>query len=124
MNNILFPLRSILQLNTKLWLNCLEHVSDNIAWKRPSPDTNSLGFIALHLVDARYYLAAYAGLDIQNPYKEALAHVRSIEDLREQERPTVEQLRRDWRAVSDVVEQGLAALKAEDLHADSPQPFP
>ena len=69
MNPILKPLSSILSFNTRLFFNSLKEISEDNAVYRVSPNTNNVSFIALHVLDARYFLAKYIGIDIENPYE-------------------------------------------------------
>jgi hypothetical protein len=53
MNPAVRPLDVLLGLNTRLFMNCLEDVTDELAQRRVAADTNSLAFIGCHLVGAR-----------------------------------------------------------------------
>ena len=69
MNSQLSPLRSTLNLNTRLLLNVLDGVSDALAAKRPNEYTNNMAFITCHLIDARHFLAGYTGRSTEKPFK-------------------------------------------------------
>ena len=58
------PHHAVLRLNTRLFLNCMEGVDDAVAARRPGPETNGMGFLALHLLDARYYAFAHSNDNI------------------------------------------------------------
>ncbi len=60
-------LLSILDINTKLFRNCLNGVSDEVARRQPNPETSSVAFLACHVVDARDYLAQLLGIERQYP---------------------------------------------------------
>lgn len=115
---------SVLKLNTRLFLNCLDGVSNDMAWTRPNERTNSIGFIALHLVDARYYIADYLDIDLLNPYKEVFANVKRIEDLHRDQYPDIEELRTQWVTVAEALNQELPHVKKGQLQAESPFQFP
>ena len=73
--------RALAELNTKQWHNALEGVDEATAWKRPAPGTNSIGFLALHLVWARYSFARRLGLEVENPF--SALDPRNIDKLQE-----------------------------------------
>ena len=54
-------LASVLRMNTRLLLNCLQDVSEAHATQRPNERTNSIAFIACHVVDSRFFIARYLG---------------------------------------------------------------
>jgi uncharacterized damage-inducible protein DinB len=115
-------LASVLRLNTRLFMNCLEGVAEEKAIERPSGATNSLAFVACHLVDSRHYLARYLGLDEVNPLANVLADVTSIEDV--DELPPLGELKQAWRSVASVVEACVEGLSEEECRVPSRQRFP
>jgi deoxyribose-phosphate aldolase len=67
------PLLTALTLHTRLYANCLAGMSDEAASQRPSAQTNSAAFIAAHVADSRFFLAAVVGVTPANPLAERLA---------------------------------------------------
>ena len=123
MHPVVAPLLDTFRLNTRLFLNTLEGVDDAAARRRPNERTNSLAFVALHLVDSRHFLAGYLSAPAPaNPFAEMLAEVRSIDELAEI--PSLDEIRAAWRIVSAAVEARLAALGEDEIRAPSPQRFP
>ena len=117
-------LHALAELNTRLWTNCLRDVGEDLAWRRPTPRTNSLGFLALHLLDARYFLAAYLGLDAANPYQQLLDGIRSIQELPPDACVPLDAQRQRWQEVSRTLLEGLADVDEAKLAAPSPTSFP
>lgn len=113
---------SVIRLNTRLFLNCTEGVTDSLAVERPTDATNSLAFIACHVIDSRYFMAGFLGLELENPLTDLLGSARSVEDVREL--PGIARIRDWWSAVSKEVEACVADLRSEDLVRASPQRFP
>ena len=72
MNQIVMPLCTILKLNTRLFINCLEGVDEVTARKRPGDSTNNISYVACHILDSRYYLAKYLGRNVDNPLNQLL----------------------------------------------------
>lgn len=116
------PLDATLRLNTRLFLNCLDGLDDATGNARPNEHTNSIGFIAAHLVDARHLLARVLGIEAPPPYGGVLEMARSIDDVASV--PTLAETRTVWRAISDRVAGGLARLESDALDAPAPQRYP
>ena len=116
------PLVSTLRLNTRLLLNCLDGLDDTAGHARPNERTNSIGFIAAHLVDARHLLARVIGLEAAPPYGGALENARTIDDVPVV--PTLAETRAVWRDISERVEAHLPRLTAGALDAPAPQRYP
>jgi uncharacterized damage-inducible protein DinB len=121
MSDLIMSFFKILKLNTNLFNNCLDGVSDEIARMRVSNNTNNIAFIAVHVVDARYYLADYLGLTAENPFKD-FADIQSIKDVIDF--PAVDTLRSAWQTVSAALEKRFQVLTESELKAKSPEKFP
>ncbi len=122
MHDSLRSLNEQLELNSRLFLNCLDGADDDTALGRPGPDSNHMAYVACHIMDARYFLARLVGVDIENPYKELLDPVRSVDDL--EKYPPLDGIRSAWRQVSAILSERLPALSAGELGRESPQQFP
>jgi len=116
------PLHEIAVLNHRLFLNCLEDLDDAAARRRPSDDVNHIAFIALHVVDARYFLVRQMGGRAVSPFAELLKDVNRAADLRDP--PSVEAIRRAWCAVEAKLERRFAAQTREGLRKRSRLRFP
>lgn len=116
------PFYELLRLNTKLLANCLDGLDDEAARRRIDDRTNNIAFITCHLVDARYYLATYLGVQAVNPLKEVLEGLKSIEDFTEF--PLIREVLAAWEDVSGLLAERLQQLKPADLQAKSSQKFP
>ena len=121
MNGQVAPLNEMLKLSTRLFINALEGVDDDAARVRPTSDTNNMAFVALHVLDARAYLARFLGLDLRHPFT-GLEEVNTIDDMADY--PTVEDILSSWREVSELLHERLPALSSEDIAKESPQEFP
>lgn len=115
------PLHRTLRLNTRLYLNCLEGVDDDAARRRPDARTNSMAFIALHLVDSRHFLARMLGVEAHHPFAALLDAVRGIDELREV--PPLAAVRAAWIEVSALLEGRLEALTDDELAREPGQRF-
>lgn len=122
MHASVLPLKRTLDLNTRLFVNCLDGVSDEMALKRSEGSNNPMAFLAVHVLDARYYLARSAGLEIENPFKEALEGAKSADDI--EEYPRLDSVRDAWKDVSEKLSGRLEGLTETDLEAEAPYDFP
>jgi uncharacterized damage-inducible protein DinB len=122
MNQQIVALHETLNLNTRLFRNCLDGVDDETAQKRPEGTVNSMAFIALHMVDARYYLARVVGQEATSPFEELTKDANRIEDLSRM--PALEELRVAWDAISAVLGERLTTLTQDELDEEVSQPFP
>jgi len=115
-------LASVFRMNTRLLLNCMDGVSREDTERRPNERTNSLLFVACHLVDSRHFLAGYLGISTPNPLEAVLGNANSIDEVNAL--PSVDEVRRSWQAIGQVIDECFATLDEEDLNAPSPQRFP
>lgn len=118
----LAPMAAVFALNTRLFENCLEGITEAEAQQRPNPRTNSIAFIAAHLVDTRAWMIRYLGGEEASPFGGGLEYGTSIETV--ERVPTLEEILDAWDRVSDRLETRLATCTAEQLGALSPTQFP
>lgn len=116
------PMRRTLDLNTRLFMNCLEGMSDEQALERIGAKTNNAAFVAAHLVESRHFLAGAVGLESESPFKEALSNAKSLEDVKEL--PSLDAIRAAWSDVSKALAEHLETLDDDALAAKAPFAFP
>lgn len=116
------PLTDILRLNTRLFRNCLEGISDEQATLRPSASTNSAAFVAAHVADARFYLLRVLGADRPSPLAAYLKGAKGIDDLKAC--PPLAEIHRAWTDASHALRDRLDAITAAELDAPVKTPFP
>jgi len=122
MHPSLAPLKRTLELNARLVPNCLDGVSDELATRRPSAGTNHIAFVALHILDARYYLAAALGVACESPFKERLEGAKGIDDI--DVYPSLDDVRDAWNEVSGLLSSRLEVMDEKALDAEAPFSFP
>lgn len=121
MRESIAPLYELVKLNSRLFLNCLDGVDDATARRRPSPDTNSIGFLACHTLHARYYLASFVGLEAVNPFQEQFDSAHDVNDL---EVPPLDELCSAWSELSAQLIDRLPGVSEADLVRAAGQEFP
>ena len=112
---------AILRLNTELFLNCLLGVEDAAAGRRVTPDTNSIAFVAAHLVNGRHFLAEYLGAPLPSALALQLQGAKRQDDLATL--PTVADLLAAWEAVSAHLAVTVERLDTGQIAAER-RPFP
>lgn len=115
-------LADILRLNTKLFRNCLDGLTDEQAVVRPSATTNSAAFIAAHVADARFFLLKVLGDERSSPLAPYLENARGIDDVAQC--PPLAETRAAWTAASHAIRDRLEVLTAADLDAGVSMRFP
>jgi len=117
------PLAEILRLNTRLFRNCLDGLTEVQAHARPSPTTNSAAFVAAHVADARFFLLRVLGAaDPPSPLARYLEGARSIEEL--ERCPPLAETLAAWTEASHALRDRLAEITAAELDAEHPVRFP
>lgn len=115
-------LGEILRLNTKLFRNCLDGLTDAMAGVRPSATTNSAAFVAAHLADSRFFLLRVVGVDRPSPLALYLKGARTIEDATEL--PPLAEVQEAWTAAAHALRERLDALTPAELDGATAVPFP
>jgi uncharacterized damage-inducible protein DinB len=113
-------LAAVLRLNTRLFERCLDGLSDAESEERVGSG-NSMGFIALHVVDARHYLTRLLGQSVDDPFPE-FADVRSSQEI--DRLPPLDTLLASWRDISPRVVAALESLTPEQARAEASSGFP
>lgn len=116
------PLHIIFKLNTKLFLNSLSNIDEDLGKKLLNKKTNNISFIAIHLLDARYFLCRYLGLKTDNPFQEQLKDVNSIEEMTIN--PKLDEIKNHWIKLSQRMENKITDLSGEVLKKKSEIDFP
>lgn len=116
------PLTEILRLNTRLFRNCLDGVTDEKAAMRPSASTNSAAFVAAHVVEARFFLLEMLGADEPSPLAPYLEGARSIDDVKGF--PPLAEIQRAWTTASHALRNRLDNMTAAELDAPIVSPIP
>jgi uncharacterized damage-inducible protein DinB len=113
----------MLDMNSKLLRNCLDGVSDEVARRQPNPETNSVAFLACHVVDARDYLAQLLGVERTGPQLHHNMQTYAAVVNQEKE-PPLSEILSAWGAVTTDLRRRLQELDAKTLDRESPQSFP
>lgn len=119
----LTPLHTQLELNHRLLVNCFAGVDEVTAARRGAGKTNSMIFLAAHLVEARHYLLGILGGEPGQPLP-GLAEVTSLDELDPGELPSTAEVLARWEETPAPLAGRLAALGAAELDARCEPSFP
>ncbi len=122
MDQRIAPLTAILRLNTRLFVNCLEGMTDDTAASRPSASTNSAAFVAVHVAEARFFLLNMLGAAQPSPISACLEGAHGIEDVKRF--PPLAEIQRAWTDASGALLDRLDNVTTAELNAPIACPFP
>ena len=116
------PLITVTELNSRLFSNCCDGVTDHQIGSRLSGGTSSFLFIACHLLDARAYLVTAAGGTVDHPLLRELRSVERVEDL--PIAPRLETILAVWDSLSRELLVSLPLMMPSGLDRESPDRMP
>ncbi len=122
MNPRLRPHVAVFELNTSLLLGVLDGVSPARGWSRPAADAAGMPGIAVHVLDARNFLAQLLSVEVSDPLLQSIRGAQRVEDLTVLPSPaSVSTL---WLSLSRLIRPVLRGLSDASLDAPAPQAFP
>jgi len=123
MANSIKHVESILNLNTRLFINALAGVTEEQAKERISDHNNPLIWLAAHTTWARYNTCAMLGNPPEkNPYDGLFESFKPYDA--EADYGTLTQACEEWNKASELLKAALAAVTEEHLAADCPLKSP
>lgn len=111
-------IHSIFSLNTRLFLNALEELTEAQVKERISEHNNPISWIATHTIWARYNVSMLLGIPVQNPYKGLFENFKAYDvtmDL-----PSLATLKSEWQKASEHLEKAFEQVTEAHLAADGP----
>lgn len=115
------PLAEILRLNTKLFNNCLNGLSEEQARERPAPAANSAAYVAAHLAESRFYLLGLMGAKRPSPLGDRVGW-KSLDEITDW--PSLEETRAAFVEGGEALEQRLRAMTPAQADAPVDTQFP
>lgn len=122
MTNEIKPLVSIYHVNSSLLYNTFTDVTEEISLKRPNKKTNSMMFILLHTIDARYFLLKELGVKISNPFAKYVDWANTIDDIKTY--PKLKRVLSEWKKLDVLFLEKLSRLQQKKLSANTNYDFP
>jgi len=122
MNSSINHLQSIFNLNTRLFINTLAGVTEELSEERVSGHSNSFKWVATHTVWARYNMLVFLGKPTANPYPGLFENFKPYDAA--DKYPTLDEIKKEWQKGSELLQDALASVSEEHLAADSPLKSP
>ncbi len=110
------------KMNTKLFINSFTDVDDRIAHMRNNNRTNSMIFIACHLLDARFFMSNYIGAPAHNPYQQLFDKTHGTDNFSHW--PPLEDIISLWEDISPKISSKINSLHINELKLKSDKSFP
>lgn len=86
---------NIYNVNSLLFINSFDGINEKVALKRANKKTNSMIFIALHLIEARYFILNELGVKIKSPFAKYVERVKTINEIKKY--PKLSKILTDWK---------------------------
>lgn len=110
---------NILKMNTRLFLNALEGVTEEQAKERISGHNNPLNWLAAHTTWARYFTCAMLGKPAaKNPYDGLFDNFKPFDATADY--GTLAKAKEEWNKASALLADALTSVTEEHLAAEGP----
>ena len=114
---------NIFSINTSLFSNCLEDVTEEQAIQKISPNTNNLKWLAAHVVWARYQISALMGNPpANNPFDGLFENFRAHEES--DDLKSLVEIKQEWEKASGLLATRFSTIDAAFWEMDSVISFP
>ncbi|MEO6694271.1 MAG: DinB family protein [Ignavibacteria bacterium] len=109
----------MLNMNTSLFNNALEGVTETQSTKRISDHSNSLIWLYTHTVWGRYLICGVLGKPVaKNPYEGMFENFKPFDPSDKYQ--TLEEVKAEWSRSTELLNEALASVTEEYLSADCP----
>ena len=113
----------IFNLNTRLFINALDGVTDEQAKERISGHNNPLNWLATHTVWARYNISAFLGKPpANNPYNGLFENFKPFDPAHQFS--SLAEIKAEWEKATVLLKEALSSVTEEHLAGDSPLKSP
>ncbi|WP_158607385.1 DinB family protein [Rhodohalobacter sp. SW132] len=127
MKNLQIPEPLLIQfdLHHRLYNNVLEGFTDEESNRRLTgfPQLNHVKYLAGHLLNSQYGIAAIAGLKPDIKWNDLFAVMGQSEAKDGFAYPSLEEIKTEWNHLHEPTLRGLKELQADDLNLKPPSPF-
>ena len=112
----------MLNMNSRLFINALEGVTDAQAKERVSDHNNPFIWLATHTTWARFNTCAMLGKPAKNPYEGKFENFKAYDP--NDNYPTLAEVKAEWNNATELLKEALATVTEEHLAADCPLKSP
>ena len=108
----------IFNLNSRLFINALDGVTEEQAKERISDHNNPLNWLAVHTVWARYNICGLLGMPVDNPYNGLFEGFKPFDP--NYKYATLAEAKAEWQKASDLLKEAMENVTEERLAAEAP----
>jgi hypothetical protein len=109
----------MLNMNTRLFNNSLEGVTETQSTERISDHNNSLIWLATHTVWGRYLICSVLGKPAaKNPYDGMFENFKPFDP--KDKYPTLEEVKAEWTNSSELLKEAFGTVTEEHLKSEGP----
>ena len=113
----------MLNMNSRLFINALEGVTEVQAKERISGHNNPLSWLGTHTVWARYNICAMLGKPVdKNPFEGLFDNFKPFDPAYNY--PTLAAIKAEWQKATDLLKEALATVTEEHLASECPLKSP
>lgn len=119
------PLLIQFDLHHRLFNNVLDGFTDEDTYQRLNGDQNInyVKYLAGHLLNSQYGLAAIAGLNPEVKWNDLFAVMGQSTAKDDYPYPHIDEIKDEWKGMHERIRDGLIKLSSEDLERKPPAPF-
>ena len=114
----IYNLELIFNLNSRLFINAIEGVTDALAAERISDHNNPFNWLATHTVWARYNTCGLFGKPATNPYAGMFEGFKPFDPSHQY--PSMEEIKTEWNKATELLKDAMASVSEEHLASDCP----
>ena len=112
----------MLNLNSRLFINALEDVSEEQAAQRASDHNNPINWLATHTTWARFNMLALLGKPVPNPYDGMFENFKPFATT--ESYPALKDVKTEWNRATELLGTALSEVSEEHLEAEAPMKNP
>ena len=109
-------------LQTRLFNNVLDGISDAEADVRVRDNVNHIKWLAGHLTSTRFSMGKIGRLEAEDPWAELFSHGHGLRE--DADYPSIDAIKAQWNAISGPISAGLANLPDAALSSPAPAKVP
>jgi len=110
---------NIYDWHSKLFVNALEGIFDKDAQNRLNTKANHIAWIAGSVVNGRYQLASFFGIELKQTSDELFKNNKGIQE--NVAYPALDEFRKDWERITPALKDAISNSNEEKLNG--PDPF-
>lgn len=122
MEKSIYQSEIMLNMNSRLFINTCEGVTEEQAKERISEHNNPFIWLATHTTWARFNICAMLGKPSQNPYEGKFENFKAYNP--NDNYPTLAEAKEEWNKATELLKEALTTVTEEHLAADCPLKSP